>query len=166
MDSGRLAARILVPAFALAVVCLAIPAFAQESPSFKMERVAATASAGYAESPRFSTRVVVSQESPSGGMASVCGNGWIHTAGFFSLLASGPVPIWLTVERPQIDPLEIELSWTGSDDAFEVRRTFDAQTINDPGSLLQVVSACDTSDPSPTENDLIFYLVVAEPPPP
>jgi len=128
-----------------------------------MERVTASASASYADSASFETRVVVSQEGPSGSMAAMCGEGWINTAGFFSVLGNGAVPIWLTVERTSLDPLEVGLSWTGADDAFEVRRSFDPDTIHDPGGLLETVSVCATADPLPTASDLIYYLVVAAP---
>ena len=164
MDSAGRTAYSFVCVFTLTALCVAAGAVrAQESTSFRIERVTASASAGFAESINFETRIVVSQNSPSGGMASECGNGWIQTAGFFSVLASGPVPIWLTVDRASLDPLEIGLSWTGINNTFEVRRSFDPQTINDPSSLQEVVGTCATADPLPTENNLIYYLVAAEP---
>ena len=158
------AARRIVWCVALAAAFLAAPSStAQESASFRMERITTTASAGYADSASFETRVVVSQESPSGSMASMCGEGWINTAGFFSILGNGAVPIWLTVERTSIDPLEIALSWTGTEDSFEVRRSFDPDTIHDPGGLLETVGVCASVDPLPIASDLIYYLVVAAP---
>jgi hypothetical protein len=133
---------------------------AQESASFRMERVALSASGGAAESARFETRIVLADPGPSGGMASACGTTWIQTTGFLSILAGGPVPIRLTVTRPSTDPLEVELSWTGTDALFDVRRSFDAGSIGDPASVSTTLAECSATDPDPAENEIIFYLVL------
>lgn len=135
-------------------------ATAQESPSFRVPRVALSASTGVASSERFATRLLFAEQGPTGGMASACGSTWIQTAGFLSILTSGPVPVELTVGRASIVPLAIELSWTGTDTRFDVRRAFDAESMSLPGSLHETVEACSTQDPNPTENEIIFYLVL------
>ncbi len=144
----------------VAAAVLAPAAAAQESASFRMERVALAASVGEATGPTRGTRVSLAEPLAVGGMASVCGAAWVHTAGALSALAAGPVPIRLTVDRPSTDPLQVALSWSGTASAFDVRRAFDASTIAGPGSVAETVGACSTVDPAPAASDLIFYLVV------
>lgn len=157
----RLAAALASAVAALvAGAALAPAAAAQESASFRMERIALAASAGEATGPTWGTRVSLAEPLAVGGMASVCGAAWVHTAGALSALAAGPVPIRLTVDRPSTDPLQVALSWSGTASAFDVRRVFDAATIADPGSVAETVGACSTVDPAPAASDLIFYLVV------
>lgn len=147
-------------AITLSILLSGGAALAQQSDSYGMERVTLSAAGAAATSPSFGMRVVLAEQGPAGGMASLCGAAWISRAGFLSLLAGGPVPVELTVDRPSIAPLAIELSWSGTDEAFDVRRAFDAGTIGDPGSLYETVGACGAEDASPTDSDLIFYLVL------
>ena len=82
--------------FALAVLA-ASNGVAQESTSFSMDRITATAGGQSVSSTNYESTILAVQDSPSGA-ASFCNSGYVSSLGFFSVLRrssrSDPVTTW------------------------------------------------------------------------
>ena len=154
--------RIVVVAGFILVSNLAPPVSAQESPSFVMDRVSATAVGNTTVSANYETTVVMGQESPTGAV-SFCNGGFINSFGFWSVLGDLSVPIRLEVARDSIDPSVVQLSWSGADDLFQVFRSLTPEDALDPLNLDDETSACSAADLEAGSANLIFYQIIAKP---
>jgi hypothetical protein len=141
---------------------VALLADTPESSSFIMERVSLSAAGQTVASTDYETTIVFGQNSPSGA-ASNCNSGYVSSFGFWSALGDLPVPIQLRVAKDSTDESTVDLSWTGSDDVFQVFRSFTPHDVLDPANLDLEISECSASDPQAGAGDLIFYRVVARP---
>ena len=137
-------------------------AFAQSSATFAMKRLSIIAGSAIMTSAHFSTDMVGPQESPVGG-ASFCNVGSRTGLGFWSVLGRISVPIVLTARRSTVDPLDIDLSWSGAEPAFQVYRAFTPADVLNPGNLDRETSVCSATDTLASQSDLMFYNVIPKP---
>ena len=129
----------------LAILCVAVgngSALAQQSASFMMERVSATAVGDTASSATFTTTVVLGEASPVGA-ASFCNSGFVNSVGFWSVLGDLPVPIHLRLGKDLSSPGVIEMSWSGSADLFEVFRSSTPVGVVHPLNSVSQTGVCE-----------------------
>jgi hypothetical protein len=126
---------------------------------YSMDRVSVTAVGQTASSPVYTTIVVAGQDSPSGA-ASVCNTGYKMSLGFLSVMGNLPVPILMRVEREPSSASEVQLSWSGAEDYFDLYRAFNPQNIVDFQNLHSSPSSCTAVDANADEADIIFYKVM------
>ena len=134
-------------------------AFGQESDSFVMERVTFGSTADRASSTSFEMVASAGQEGPIGSV-SVCNNGPLQTAGFWSMLGDTRVPILLDVSLDPLDPSTVTLRWSGSAGVFEVFRAGAPHTVPTPANSLILTPSCAASDTPPDGSSITYYLVV------
>ena len=124
-----------------------------------MDRVTLTAAAGHITSANAAMEPTFAQEGPVGAL-SRCNNGFLQHVGFWSILGEASVPVHLQVRFDELDPLGVELEWTGTASQFLIHRSTDASVITDPASELGMTSSCMASDSPPPSEPIIYYLVL------
>lgn len=146
------------------LVLLASPASADtpDSTTYRMDRVTVAAGATMTTSSTWDNSVVISQEGPNG-VASFCGQGAVASFGFWSVLGDIPMPIRLDTRQNGLDPLDIDLLWSGNASSFQVYRTFTPDNVLDPVNLYAETANCDLIDLNAIDSDIIFYKVVPKP---
>jgi hypothetical protein len=145
--------------FAVLVLALGVtPSFAQESPSFVMDRITFSSAAQQATSASFEMSVTFAQEGLVGS-ASLCNQGYVQNFGFWSVMGYSPIPVMLRAARNTANPFDVDLSWTGSATSFEIYRSTIPNGIIDPPNLAAVTSECSDTD-TPPNAPIVFYLVV------
>lgn len=139
------------------------PVYAQQSPSFLMQRVTLAVTGAVAASTSFSTRVTFGQTVPVGA-ASRCHDGYHQTAGFWSILGDQPVPATLVVAKDPGNLGGVILSWSGSASQYDVYRSSLATSVLDPGNFVSSSFDCTKPDLPPVTPST-YYLVApaAEP---
>ena len=150
--------------FLAVVLCLAHapPAQAQESASFRMERVTVAGGATTASSANFDNSVTTTQVGLVGS-ASFCNAGFVDSLGFWSVLGDVATPIRLDVRLNEPSPPDVDLFWAGSADEFQVFRAFDAADVLNPNSLFLETTNCDAQDAMHSAATVIFYFVQPKP---
>lgn len=138
------------------------PAPAQESQHYVMGRVTLSATGALASSPRFDTRVTLGQTVPVGSV-SRCNDGYLQSAGFWSVLGDQPVPLMLFVTNDTANPGGVILTWTGSASQFDLYRSNAAASNLDPGNLTRTVYSCTTADMPPAVPRIYYQVVPAGP---
>lgn len=133
------------------------PTLAQESASFRMERVTTSATAATASSTSFGMDVTFGQEVPVGS-ASRCNLGFVQNLGFWSVLGRSDSNIRLTVTHGAT-PAEVALEWTGSSDAFTVYRSDLPGMIAAPANVALTTTECAAAD-LPPEAPIAYYVVL------
>jgi hypothetical protein len=132
---------------------------AQQSASYVMDRVTATASAHRLSSASFDLSVTVAQEGPVGSV-SFCNGGFLQSTGFWSVLGEHPAPVKLRVAWSTSYGAEIELTWSGSAPSFDVYRSDAPESIVNGANLTATTTGCETTDTPPAEPSILYYLVV------
>ncbi len=143
----------------LLLVAVALPVASQDSSNYSMRRVAVSAAAGTVGSPGFGTTIVIGHSS---GATSFCNFGFNSGLGFWSVLGVLPIPNDLRADKSG-NPVETELSWSGSTGQFEVYRSTSPVDLIDPVNLFAVTGDCTTVDPDP--NSTVYYKVMSVPTP-
>src|SRR5262249_501900 len=115
-----------------------------------------------ASSPHFDMRVTYGQTVPVGAV-SQCNDGYLQTAGFWSVLGDQPVPLMLFVDYDTANPEGVILTWTGSSSQFDIYRSSAASSILDPGNLTTTAYACTTADLPPAARCNFYQVVPAGP---
>ena len=146
----------------LAATALSDPAAAQESASFRLDRLTIAGASQTIASNGFVTTVTVGQESIAGA-ASICNVSLTTGLGFWSVRGELPVPVILTVARNPIDPQAIDLNWTGNTPTFQVYRDYTPENLVSLENLERVTAACSATDPLAFQSNIIYYAVEAVP---
>ena len=160
---AALAARPRTGRATVRVVALLLSAFgfaaasAQQSASFRVDRVTLAAGAGPISSASYVTTITIAQEGPVGSV-SRCNDGFLQSTGFWSVLGESPVPVWLLVDKDDSDPPEVELTWSGSSSLFTLYRSGVAESLIDPLNVLLTTPECAVTD-APPAAPITFYLV-------
>ena len=144
------------------LLLLSFGGFAQESSTFVMDRVSVSVGAARATSTSFDASITISQESPVGG-ASFCNTGFVNSIGFWSILGDLPTPILLQMALNETNATDLDLSWTGSADTFEIYRDFSPVAVVAPGNLYLEATDCSTIESDALASDVIFYRIVPKP---
>jgi len=134
------------------------PAAAQQSASYSMERITATAAASMTESPSYESRVLIGPAAPSGA-SSFCNDGYVNSLGFWAAFGDLPVPIRLRLGKNEGVPNRVELFWTGADGTFGLYRSLSASDILAPGNLRAQTGECSAID-HPSGANVFFYRLV------
>lgn len=140
-----------------------VTASAQESASYTLERLSIAGASQTIASARFETSITVGQESPAGA-ASICNVSWTDSLGFWSIEGDLPVPIVLTVARNPVDPLQIDLSWSGNASLFQVYRDYTPQNLVSLANLERVTALCSATDALAFQSNVIYYDIESAPP--
>jgi hypothetical protein len=130
---------------------------AQESASFRLDRITFAAGAGPVSSASYTTTITFAQEGPVGSI-SRCNDGFLQSTGFWSVLGETPVPVWLNVDKNAVDPTQVDLGWSGSSSQFSVYRAEFADSLLEPINLILTTSDCAVTD-APPPASITFYLV-------
>jgi hypothetical protein len=133
-------------------------ASAQESASFRLDRLTLAAGAGSVSSANYATTITTAQEGPVGSV-SRCNDGFLQSTGFWSVLGESPVPVWLTVDKNGVDPTQVDLGWSGSSSLFDVYSAQFADSLAEPYNLLTTTPDCALTD-APPSAPITFYLVL------
>lgn len=137
-------------------------ALAQQSANYEMKRISIASGAAKTTSVNFDNSVVAAQPSPMGA-GSVCNSGSVASLGFWSLAGDMPIPIRLSARVNTMNPLDVDLSWSGNVAQFAVYRSVSPQDVLNPANLVLQTGICATTD-SPLP-DLVFYKVIPAPGP-
>jgi hypothetical protein len=141
------------------LLTLAIPmTSAQESASYRLDRITFTAGAGSVSSTNYATTITIAQEGPVGSI-SRCNDGFLQNTGFWSVLGESPAPVWLNVGKNGVDPSQVDLDWSGSSSQFSVFRAELAESLSEPYNLLITIPDCAMTD-APPAAAITFYLVL------
>jgi hypothetical protein len=127
-----------------------------------MERVSVCSAAGDAASANYVVGLTFGETGPVGA-ASFCNMGFVVGTGFWSILGSPTVPIWLYLDRNALDPVAADLTWSGGAVAFDVFRSTSPDDVLEPFHLLATTQTCLFTDPQPIDSGIFFYLVVQAP---
>ncbi len=158
--------RIACRTFEIAVLVLFLflsggtPLVGQQSPNFSMDRISVVATSNASASVNFETAVVIGQDSPSGA-SSFCSEGFVNSTGFWSVLGDLPVPTILEVGKDSADQNVAELSWSGTEDVFQLYSSNLSTNIFDPANLTIETATCSAEDSQSAA--LIFYSVIPKP---
>jgi hypothetical protein len=148
----------VLAALGLLLQVFAVPStWAQQSPSFSNERITFSAGAQPLSSANYSTTITFAQEGPVGS-ASRCNNGLLQSTGFWSVLGETPVPVRLSLHKNGVDPVQVDLDWSGSSSQFTVYRAVFPAALVDPFNVLLTTSLCTLTD-APPPTSITFYLV-------
>jgi hypothetical protein len=146
-------------ALGLLFLAFAVPmASAQESASFRLDRISFAAVAGPVSSAHYATTITIAQEGPVGSL-SRCNDGFLQNTGFWSILGESPVPVWLRVGKNGVDPAQVDLGWSGSSSQFSVYRAEFADSLAEPYNILTTIPDCALTD-APPSAPITFYLVL------
>ncbi len=146
-------------ALGLLFLASAVPmASAQESASFRLERITFAAGAEPVSSANYATTITIAQEGPVGSV-SRCNDGFLQSTGFWSVLGESPAPVWLTVDKNDVDPTQVDLVWSGSSSQFDVYSAQAADSLPEPYNLLLTTSDCAVTD-APPSAPITYYLVL------
>jgi len=137
-------------------------AIGQESTNYTIERLTVTAGAGHASSTRFDAEVTIGQTVPAGA-ASFCNNGYAVTLGFWSARGETPTANLLFVSQSPVIADQIDLTWSGATQAFEVYRGPAIETLLDPANLYDMTTTCSSTDDLPLPGSIVFYRVYSIP---
>jgi hypothetical protein len=132
-------------------------ASAQESASFRLDRITFTAAAEPVSSANYATTITIAQEGPVGSI-SRCNYGFLQSTGFWSILGESPAPVWLTVDKNGADPTQVDLGWSGSSSQFSLYRAESADSLAESYNLLTTTPDCALTD-APPSVPLTLYLV-------
>ena len=143
------------------VLCLPLVA-AQESASFRMDRLTVAGGAGSSSSTSFAMTVLAASEGPVGS-SSFCNAGFVNTLGFWSVLGNAQVPVRLQVGLVPETPADVDLAWTGAADTFEVYRADLPEDVLNSNNLLEETAVCEAEDSLASSADLLFYKVIPKP---
>jgi hypothetical protein len=117
-------------------------------------------SAGYRMTPS------LGQEATIGASSSP---GFVLQSGFWSFLGSGLVPVFLSVNKNGIDPEDMDLSWSGNNDPYDLYRSANCTDVF--AAYLDTTVTNDFTDVTTPAASLLCYSVLATapgpaPPPP
>ncbi len=160
---ARLNRCLIVAAGLMVAAGWGMPASAQESASFVLERLTIAGASQTIASARYETTMTVGQESPAGA-ASICNVSLTASLGFWSVQGELPVPVILTVMRNPVDPQAIDLTWTGNTPTFQVFRDYTPQNLVSLANLERVTALCSATDALAFQSNAIYYDVEALPP--
>jgi hypothetical protein len=130
---------------------------AQESASFRLDRITFAAGAGPVSSANYITTITIAQEGPVGSI-SRCNDGFLQSTGFWSVLGESSAPVWLNVDKNEFDPTQVDLGWSGSSSQFSIYRAEFADSLLEPLNLLLTTSDCAVTD-APPPAPITFYLI-------
>ena len=68
------------------------------------------------------------------------------------------MPVWLNVDKNDVDPTQVDLGWSGSSSQFSLYRAAFAASLVEPYNLLMTTSDCAVTD-APPSAPITFYLV-------
>ena len=131
-------------------------ASAQQSSSFKMKRIAVSTLADRLDSPSFRNTVSVSAVV---GSAGVCPSGPATSTGFWSFLGVVSVPVVLHIDKNGVQPRDVELTWTGQADEFDVYRSGFPNGLVSPTNLFLTTGSCSATDTMAKVSEILFYSV-------
>ena len=97
----------------LLLACVVPLTQAQESASFRLDRITFAAGSGPVSSVNYITTITIAQEGPVGSV-SRCNDGFLQSTGFWSVLGESPAPVWLNVDKNDVNPTHVDLGWRGS----------------------------------------------------
>ncbi|MCP3979140.1 MAG: hypothetical protein GY716_07385 [bacterium] len=148
-------------AFALGALLIGSIVVAHAGPGAAVvsERIAVTSAGGRSSSLSFDNVASIGQSSPVGA-ASFCGAGYHASLGLWSIRGQIPVRNVLEVQRDPAIATEVELSWSGSDQKFEVYRSTSALNVTDPTNFDRSTRDCVITDPTSGLSDILFYKIV------
>ena len=133
------------------------PPSAQESANFRLDRITFAAGVRPVSSANYATTITIAQEGPVGSV-SRCNDGFLQSTGFWSVLGESPAPVWLNVDKNDVDPTQVDLGWSGSSSQFSVYRAEFADSLLEPFNVLLTTSDCTVTD-APPSVPITFYLV-------
>jgi hypothetical protein len=131
---------------------------AQESASFRLDRITFAAGAGPVTSANYATTITIAQGGPVGSV-SRCNDGFLQSTGFWSVLGESPAHVWLNVDKNDVDRTQVDLNWSGSSSQFSIYRAEFADSLLEPFNLLLATSDCALTD-APPPAPITFYLVL------
>jgi hypothetical protein len=133
-----------------------VAAQAQQSASYKLERLTLAAGAARLTSASYVNSITLSELI---GSAAHCPTGSAVSLGFWSFLGVGDPSIVLRLAKDPIVPGRIDLSWTGQAPGFRLYRSPSSADVAASQNLLLSTAACAAVDA--TAPALAFYLVRA-----
>jgi hypothetical protein len=136
------------------------PPLAQQSSSFRLNRLSITALADASTSATY--RSVVTAQVVSGSTG-VCPAGMTSTLGFWSLRGGREVPIVLTLGKDDQNPPHLVLAWSGQADGFAVYRDTSPADVVNPANVLSTTDSCAETDTTAESSNLFFYRVSPTP---
>ncbi len=145
---------------ATVIFCVVVPSLAQESANYSMDRISIAAVGSTTSSATFATTVVIGEDSPEGA-SSYCNSGFVNSVGFWSVLGDLPVPIVLAVDKAQGNPQGVELTWSGTNNLFQVFRSISPMDVLDLANLDVETASCSSNDSQSAA--IVFYKVVPKP---
>jgi hypothetical protein len=131
---------------------------AQESASYRLDRVTFASGVGSVFSANYATTITIAQEGPAGSV-SRCNDGFLQATGFWSILGESPAPVWLNLGKNGLDPTQVDLDWSGSSSQFSVYRAEFADSLSEPYNILITTPDCALTD-APPSAPITFYLVL------
>ncbi len=139
------------------------PLAAQESPSFRLERITVASGASSASSTSFSMSILAAEQGVAGS-SSFCNSGFLNTLGFWSVLGNMAVPIRLRVSLDPLSAPDAALIWTGDADTFQVFRANSPEDVLNANNVIEETASCDALDALPMATaDILFYKVAPKP---
>jgi hypothetical protein len=148
---------------ALAVsTLLALPALAQSSAHYSVKRSAVVSGAAALSSSNFRNNATGPQYAVSGG-SSFCNTGRRNEMGFWSVSGQTLVPIVLTTKKNPSDPLDVDLSWSGTAATYQFFRAYTPTDVLNPGNLEFETNQCSTTDLFAFQSPRVFYSVIPKP---
>jgi hypothetical protein len=79
------------------------------------------------------------------------------------VLGVGAVPILLTGRRSLVDPLDVDLQWSGAASTYQLFRGYSPVDIFNPANLDRETDLCTGTDAFAFQSNLIFYSVIPRP---
>ncbi len=137
-------------------------AWAQQSPSFVMERACVGGGAETLLSASFVNTAVLGADMPFGTTSS-CAGGIQTNIGYCLVTGEIPAPIELDVRHNPSDPAAADVIWNGAAAIYQLYRDFDPVAVVTPGNLFAETPDCQVTDGSSAGHDLVFYNVVPRP---
>jgi len=149
-------------ALAASVVIFACaPLCAQSSsPSYVLQRSTLNSAGQTGFAPSFRLKFSLGRDAS---VAVSANESFILQAGFWSFVASGPVPVVLAVARSASEDLACDLSWSGNDPPYEIYVAEDCAAVFQ--SLYATSSDNSLSDVVPATGGLTCFNVVSMTPP-
>ena len=151
MPTPRIVALIVFAAVTVGIL-------AQESTSYRMDRITLASTANSVSSASYAMTVTFAQEGPVGS-SSRCNDSFLQSTGYWSILGETPVPVFLLIDKNDVDAELPDLIWTGSASEFTVYRSEMRDDVVDPMHDVITTPLCAATDASPP-SPIAYYLVV------
>jgi hypothetical protein len=155
--------RIATTGLVLALLGLGATAGAEvaSSASYALQQTTVDGAGAEASSTSYRLQGAAAQKAAVGASSSP---DYVLQSGFFSFVGSGLVPVVLTVDQDPVDPENIDLSWSGNNEPYEVYRSADCGAVL--GGLLTQLNANSYDDDTVGVGGLHCYRVFATAPGP